>query len=610
MFRKILFLLLLSSTGLLAQSNGEASCFDVKVVEADLKDLGYYVEDTDKYVVCRDQKVKIPATLNAPLRRSNTYQVSRLPYAAYPTTGIDVDVPTVDAWSPNTIDLPFAFCFFDKPWKKIHVHGNGWITFTDGLFKPNTPIGGNDPSSALPTTDPAMLNSVLFQRHLHYSNSSPGFLRYAVYGTAPCRVFVITWGDMLPYQLTPALCSFALPQTHQIVLHETTNFVDIISVHYELCPPFANEGNAVMGINNATGTLGYAPPGRNLGLFDAVKEAWRFSPNGEALFRIEWEVDGDLVQADDDFLEVTINKKKEVKVKLIAETCQEEFTASHTIYFRPAIEIDKVKLEDIVCDKNQNEYNLNIITQMIKDGQSGTQEEINRIKFIYYPTEDDANNKTNQISNPQKYPIKGGVDDPVKNILYVRVEAEIADCYEILPVTIVKAPVEVLDKNDINLCEKFTFPTLTNDEFYYKLERLDEDAKFVVETLPVPLENEVLERIGYYRVFVKKINDYGCENVKSYILFVENCSFPKGISPNGDGNNDYLDLTYNNVRELKIYNRYGKLVYEFQGKGYKRQWVGQDLSGKKLPTGTYFVYVKTKDSEYQDWIQLVNEVKK
>lgn len=609
MFRKILFLLLLLSTSLFAQ-NQQPSCFDVKVVEADMRDLDYYVEGQDKYIVCRDQLVKIPATINAPLRRTSSYAVNKIPYAPYPTTGTDIDIPIEDRRSPNDINLPFAFCFFDQPWTKISVHGNGWLSFTDGVrFKEDFPNGGNDPHTPIPTTDPAMLNSVLFQRHLHYSNSTPGFLRYAVYGTAPCRVFVVTWGEMMPYQLDATRCQFALPQTHQIVLHETTNFIDIISVRYELCPTTADEGNAVMGINNATGTVAYTPPGKNLGLWQAVQESWRFTPTGEPLYRVEWEVDGEPVEGNEEFLEVTIDKKKDVTVKLIAETCQEEYSSTYTVSFRPAIEIDKVELEDIVCDKNQNEYDLNIITQMIKEGQSGSEEELKKIKFFYFKTEDDANNKNNEIKDIRKYPIKGDVNKVTENTVFVRVESEVAGCYEILSATIIKAPVEVTDKADVNLCEKFTFPILTNEEFYYRLERLDEDAKNIVENLATPLENQVIDKVGYYRVFIKRTNEYGCENVKSYILFVENCSFPKGISPNGDGDNDYLDLTYNNVRELKIYNRYGKLVYEF-GKGYKRQWKGQDSNGKQLPTGTYFMYVKTKDSEYQDWIQLMYEIKK
>ena len=92
------------------------------------------------------------------------------------------------------------------------------------------------------------------------------------------------------------------------------------------------------------------------------------------------------------------------------------------------------------------------------------------------------------------------------------------------------------------------------------------------------------------------------------MVLVENCNYPKGISPNFDGDNDYLDLVYRNIIELKIYNRYGKVVYE-HGKGYKREWIGQDNNGKPLPAGTYFLYVKTQNYEHSDWIQLVREVK-
>ncbi|MFC6097323.1 fibronectin type III domain-containing protein, partial [Flavobacterium qiangtangense] len=41
------------------------------------------------------------------------------------------------------------------------------------------------------------------------------------------------------------------------------------------------------------------------------------------------------------------------------------------------------------------------------------------------------------------------------------------------------------------------------------------------------------------------------------------CLIPKGISPNGDGKNDNFDLSGLQVRKISIFNRYGKIVYEF-----------------------------------------------
>ncbi|KAA5533931.1 T9SS type B sorting domain-containing protein [Paenimyroides baculatum] len=610
MFRKILFFLLLSTVSVSAQDNSDPgpTCFDVKILP---ENNPYYLENTDQYVVCVDQKVTITPTINAPIRRTNMYDVEQIPFNAYPTTGTDIPYSTVvDIRGDNDINLPFKFCFFDQTWDRVSVHSNGYLSFTDGInHKIDTPQGGNTPSFTIPANAGGVTNTVMFWKHTHWMTGMQGAVRYAVYGEAPCRVFVVTYFDQLAFQLDPLACPTNLipPQTHQIALHETTNFIDIIVTQHNGCP-LTNDGLAILGINNANGTQAYTAPGKNLQIFDIVQQSWRFTPSGENMYRMEWLVDGNIASNNEGPFDVVIDKQKIITAQIIPFDCEGEDIDEidkYEVRFRPAIDLGDIELERlVVCDKNQNTYNLNEIAQMVKDGQPDVSpEELAKLKFLYYPTEDDAINKTKQITNPREYPIEMG-----ENEFYVRVETEIADCFEIAKAVIIKAPVEVKTPTDINLCKEYTLPVLTDDEFYYKLERLDEDAKFVVETMPQPSENQLINRVGYYRVSIKKTNEYGCENVKSFLLFVENCSFPKGISPNGDGDNDYLDLTYNNVVELKVFNRYGKVVYE-HGKGYKRQWSGQDSSGKILPSGTYFLNVKTKNYEYQDWIQLMYEVK-
>ncbi|MGG5508247.1 MULTISPECIES: fibronectin type III domain-containing protein [unclassified Myroides] len=82
-----------------------------------------------------------------------------------------------------------------------------------------------------------------------------------------------------------------------------------------------------------------------------------------------------------------------------------------------------------------------------------------------------------------------------------------------------------------------------------------------------------------------------------------NCLITKGISPNGDGLNDYFDLANYDVKSLKIFNRNGGEVYA-HGTGYTVEWMGQDKSGNTLPVGTYFYVIETDQTTITGWVQL------
>lgn len=79
--------------------------------------------------------------------------------------------------------------------------------------------------------------------------------------------------------------------------------------------------------------------------------------------------------------------------------------------------------------------------------------------------------------------------------------------------------------------------------------------------------------------------------------------FPKGISPNGDGKNDFLDLSNFFIAKLQIFNRYGKVVYSKEM--YKDEWKGQSDAGEMLPSGTYFYHARSaSNQEFTGYIEL------
>jgi gliding motility-associated-like protein len=118
----------------------------------------------------------------------------------------------------------------------------------------------------------------------------------------------------------------------------------------------------------------------------------------------------------------------------------------------------------------------------------------------------------------------------------------------------------------------------------------------------------------------------GCESIQRLAVTVDlfrcNIIAYNLVSINGDPLNDKLtfeDISYFPDNSLKIYNRYGKLVWETTGynntnnafKG-KANVSGVYMNDSSLPAGTYFYILKTVDEngkvqDYKGFIQVVKE---
>lgn len=110
------------------------------------------------------------------------------------------------------------------------------------------------------------------------------------------------------------------------------------------------------------------------------------------------------------------------------------------------------------------------------------------------------------------------------------------------------------------------------------------------------------------------VGDCTAEDDISILLYdVGNCAISQGISPNGDGFNDLLDLEFlsdrtGGINNFKVYNRHGLLVFEQSN--YVKEWFGQTDAGDELPTATYYVIMNfnTEDpvygNQYAAWIYL------
>jgi gliding motility-associated-like protein len=233
----------------------------------------------DVTTTCGSPCTNLTATIQGTLQ-TNTYTVQTIPYSPYSfTTGTPVLINIDDTWTP-VINLPFCFQFFGNTYNQMVIGSNGLITFdltyANGFCQWSF-------ANPIPTnTEP--LNSIMCPYHdIDPSIGSSSDIRYQIYGTAPCREFVVSWYNVPMFSFS---CNSMLA-SQQLVLHENTNIIDMFIANKPLCSGW-NGGLATEGIQNATGTAAFAVPGRNATQWTATSDGKRFIPAGAPNYTIQW----------------------------------------------------------------------------------------------------------------------------------------------------------------------------------------------------------------------------------------------------------------------------------------------------------------------------------
>lgn len=209
------------------------------------------------------------------------YTGAAIPYNPYSyTAGPQVLVNIDDIWTP-VISIPFCFEFYGNTYTQMIIGSNGLISFNTGLASGYCEW---DIMAAMPNTS-AYDNCIMAPYHdIDPSVGASSEVHYNTYGTAPCREFVVSWYNVPMYS---AACN-SLLATQQIVLHESTNIIDIYIQNKPLCPSW-NEGGAVEGIINLGATQSLIVPGRNYPTqWTAVNDGYRFVPAGAPNYTISW----------------------------------------------------------------------------------------------------------------------------------------------------------------------------------------------------------------------------------------------------------------------------------------------------------------------------------
>ena len=368
-------------------------------------------------VVCPDstiESVDLSASFYG-IAATTSYAVEAIEYAPpFPFVGgIQTSVETDDVWS-DAIDLPFNFCFFGESYTQAKVGSNGVVQFGNGMAD-----GGFCPWSytqSVPDPTFPILNAIYgvyqdIDPSVNNAFANPN-INYQVLGTYPCRALVVNYSQVAQFSGTCNNDPVVGAQTTQIVIYEISNIVEVYVQRRVSCPSW-NGGRGVIGIQNATGTEGYTPPGRNTGTWSATDEAWRFLPNGESDVDFQWLMNGafysdqeeiSIVLTPEQQLELETNLSLTLEMEAVATyaTCTpgEEVTTTKTVDIVYIIEFpsnDPINLESCsttgtaIFDLTQN----NAVVLGTFDPAL--------FLFSYYLSEADALVPQNPIENPEAF---------------------------------------------------------------------------------------------------------------------------------------------------------------------------------------------------------------
>lgn len=219
------------------------------------------------------------------LGQTTSYTAQSIPYNPPYQFGClanPVSVNTDDVWSP-IINLPFNFCFYGTNYNQCLIGSNGVLTFDTTN---NTPGGTSEWEFDSNLPNASLFRNTIFGVYHDIDPSKGGTVGWELVTlTTGCRALVASWKDIPMFSST---CNSIL-YTGMMVLYENTNIIEVYIKEKNVCASW-NSGNAIVGVQNAAGTVGTVAPNRN-GLstdWTTSNEAWRFVPSGTSITAIKW----------------------------------------------------------------------------------------------------------------------------------------------------------------------------------------------------------------------------------------------------------------------------------------------------------------------------------
>lgn len=557
----------------------------------------YAGEDTS--VSCESPSTDLTASFMTSGVDPNVYEVNALDSCPTPPVigGVPSGIELDDRWS-DVIDLTFDFCFFGNTYNQMVIGANGLLSFDTSQANGYCPWAFDE---SVP--DPGLPLNAIYGAYHDIDPSVCGNIEYFVLGVAPLRQFVVNF---------VSTCHFScneLETTQQIILYESSNNIDINIFDKPTCTTW-NSGNAVIGVQNIDGTVGFTPPDRNTGPWSATNEFWRFSNAGDPNYTFEW-LDGTTVVG----TTATITVAPDVTTTYTASVSYTQCDGSvKTVtddvivdYTDAEINIAQPDAFEVCVDGDQPVFDFDLTTQdeIILNGLSD-------FVVTYHLTMEDAEGNLNAITNPTAYT---NISSP--QTVYARVtDVDFENCFEVTSFDLIvttkpftatgecvnqqyNLTIEPVD-NSFDVSQS-TF-TLYDDMGTELYSNSLGDNVFIIDTsdFTEPMSGST------YNFVVEVIDSSGCTVTKELLIETVSCIFPQGISPNNDGFNDTFELSNYVVDRLEIYNRNGMLVYSKDN--YTDEWYGQSDDNEELPVGTYFYVMKYQGSkERTGWVYINRE---
>ena len=238
----------------------------------------YRLQGWDTAITCTAPTIELSTEPYIPVQYFNgTYTVEQIPFNPPDTTFYLNYNPTTDAnnplkkklainndddWAPSFINIAYPFYFFGIRKNHFLLGDNGIVTFAEGPgitaggecpYATTTPLPWPTTVPSSPSCNPALMRDAIYGVYEDtYTGSNGSYMSgnqgiyYGVLDDYPCRKIIASWNQI------PVYSNQNKRQSYQIVCYEGSNIIEVHVKKRECCSS-TNGGNALIGIQNATG---------------------------------------------------------------------------------------------------------------------------------------------------------------------------------------------------------------------------------------------------------------------------------------------------------------------------------------------------------------------